>query len=209
MRIKSKTDVITNSSTEVFLLKENLDKTAEEINALYPEFKGILKKYEDLEDWEKEELSETVIDPNEKGDSWYYLYRSYLFEPKKLTPDFVVDGRKYFLTEEKDVLPIQKKFSREVLRKFPEVRGDLEFLRDPEENFYRIFDGRYILLARHHEEIQEWIDNNISEFPPYPVLLEVYRMKDIKDVKGFWIGMAEDTLCITPPESINYETFRL
>ena len=89
MKIKSRIDVITNSSTEVFILRHP-EENYEEINKLLQSqgFKGDVSKFtkeiwqsQKDSDYRLESLNVFFPDRESKNRAYYYLYKDYIFHP--------------------------------------------------------------------------------------------------------------------------------
>ena len=214
MRIKSKTDVITNSSTEVFILRHP-EENYEEINKLLHSqgFKGDVSKFT-KEIWESREDSDYRLeslnyffpDRESKNRAYYYLYKDYIFHPKSETPEKVFLGdSEHLVYPDLDVKgegELREKLTKEIL--IPYCKQELKdnsnsdhlisnfkkFLEDPVENF-SYYPGA-IIAFRCREEFQKWIDENIDLFPDYNLLLKMYDQNDISEFFGTWIDFFED-----------------
>lgn len=211
MRIKSKIDVITNSSTEVFILKSpETDK--DKINNFLQSrgFKGevskltkeIWEKYRE-EDWKLGYLDSFFPDKKSKNRGYYLLYRDYIFWPKSETPDiFEFDGETYTTYPDLEISgegKLREKITKELLIPcVEEMKAEMsspvnnidEFLRDPIKNF--VYCPWNIIEFRYREKFYSWIDNNINLFPDYNLLLNMYEKKDISEFFGDWIDFFED-----------------
>lgn len=214
MRIKSKTDVITNSSTEVFILRHP-EKNYEEINKLLHSqgFKGDVSKFT-KEIWESrkdsdyrlESLNYFFPDRESKNRAYYYLYKDYIFHPKSETPEKVFWGdSEHLVYPDLDVKgegELREKLIKDIL--IPYYKQELKnnsnsdylisnfkkFLEDPVENFS--YCPGDIMTFRYREEFQKWIDENIDLFPDYNLLLKMYDQNDISEFFGTWIDFFED-----------------
>lgn len=197
MKIKSKVDVITNSSTEVFILKSpETDK--DKINNFLQSrgFKGEVSKLtkERWEkhregDWKLEYLDDFFPDKKSKNRCYYLLYRDYIFSPKSETPDmFKFDGEGKL--REKIIKELLIPCVEEIKAERSSLVSIDKFLRDPVKNFIYCPDN--IIEFRYREKFYSWIDNNINLFPDYNLLLRMYEKKDISEFFGDWIDFFED-----------------
>ena len=178
MKIKSYSDVITNSSTEVFVyrgeIKENLNE--------YLSRKGVKgdvhffteegwEEYkEKINNYNYDDLYNCFADSKDKNYSWKRVYSEYLFT----TPG-----------------PLQDKLINELLLG---MAGDL---KEKKEKFLETKDLRYfpqyVLTYRHEQEFLEWIETNESLFPDYKDLQEKSRTFDISLLFDSWISFFDDT----------------
>ena len=214
MRIKSQTDVITNSSTEVFILRHP-EENYEEINKLLQSqgFKGDVSKFT-KEIWESREDSDYRLeslngffpDRESKNRAYYYLYKDYIFHPKSEVPEKVFLGdSEYLVYPDLDVKgegELREKLIKDIL--IPYYKQELKnnsnsdhlisnfkkFLEDPVENFS--YCPGDIMTFRYREEFQKWIDENIDLFPDYNLLLKMYDQNDISEFFGTWIDFFDD-----------------
>ena len=209
MKIKSKVDVITNSSTEVFILKSpETDK--DNINNFLQSrgFKGEVskltkerwEKYREG-DWKLEYLDDFFPDKKSKNRCYYLLYRDYIFSPKSETPKmFEFNGETYIIYPDLKVSgegKLREKITKELLIPcVEEMKAEMsslsidKFLRDPIKNF--VYCPWNIITFRYREKFYSWIDNNINLFPDYNLLLRMYEKKDISEFFGAWIDFFED-----------------
>ena len=214
MKIKSQTDVITNSSTEVFILRHP-EENCEEINKLLHSqgFKGDVSKFT-REIWQSQKDSDyrlgslNVFFParESKNRDYYHLYKDYIFHPKSEIPEKVFWGDpEYLVYPDLDVKgegKLREKLTKEIL--IPYCKQELKdnsnsdhlisnfkkFLEDPVENFS--YCPGVIMAFRYREEFQKWIDENIDLFPDYNLLLKMYGRNDISEFFGTWIDFFED-----------------
>ena len=211
MKIKSKIDVITNSSTEVFILKHpETDK--DKINNFLQShgFKGEVskltkerwEKYRE-EDWKLGYLDSFFPDKKSKNRCYYLLYRDYIFSPKSETPEmFEFDGETYTTYPNLKISgegKLREKIIKELLIPCAEeIKAEMsslvsiidKFLKDPIKNF-KYCPGD-IIAFRYQKKFYSWIDNNINLFPDYNLLLKMYEKKDISEFFGDWIDFFDD-----------------
>lgn len=214
MRIKSITDIITNSSTEVFILRHP-EEDYERINKFLQSqgFKGDVSKFT-KEVWQGREDSDYKLgslnsffpDRESKNRAYYYLYKDYVFYPKSETPEKVFWGDSEHIVypdlEVKGKGELREKLTKETL--IPYCKQELEdnsnsdhlvsnfkkFLEDPVENFS--YCPGAIMAFRYREEFQKWVDENIDLFPDYNLLLKMYGQNDISEFFGTWIDFFND-----------------
>lgn len=211
MKIKSQTDVITNSSTEVFILRHP-EENCEEINKLLHSqgFKGDVSKFT-REIWQSQKDSDYRLgslnvffpDRESKNRDYYHLYKDYIFHPKSEIPEKVFWGDLVYPDlDVKGEGKLREKLTKEIL--IPYCKQELKdnsnsdhlisnfkkFLEDPVENFS--YCPGVIMAFRYREEFQKWIDENIDLFPDYNLLLKMYGRNDISEFFGTWIDFFED-----------------
>ena len=101
MRIKSKIDVITNSSTEVFILQDsrNFSEVNKELQGLGYQgevFKLTKELYREKRDSGQIcELSNIFVDRENHNYAWFNLYLQHVFNPVEETPE-VFEGLEYY-----------------------------------------------------------------------------------------------------------------
>lgn len=211
MKIKSQTDVITNSSTEVFILRHP-EENYEEINKLLQSqgFKGDVSKFTKEiwqgrkdSDYRLESLNGFFPDRESKNRAYYRLYKDYIFHPKSEIPEKVFWG--YLVYPDLDVKgegKLREKLTKDILIPYCKkelkdnsnsdhlIRNFKKFLEDPVENFS--YCPGAIMAFRYREEFNIWIDENIDLFPDYNLLLKMYGRNDISEFFGTWINFFED-----------------
>ena len=214
MKIKSQTDVITNSSTEVFILRHP-EENYENINKLLHSqgFKGDVSKFTKEiwrgrkdSDYRLESLNDFFPDQESKNRAYYYLYKDYIFHPKSEIPEKIFwENSEYLIypvLEVKGEWELRKKFTKEILIPYckQELKNNLnpdhlisnfkKFLEDPVENFS--YCPEAIMAFQYREKFQKWVDENIDLFPDYSLLLKMYGQNDISEFFGTWINFFED-----------------
>ena len=225
MKIRSKIDVITNSSTEVFILQDsrNFSEVNKELQRLGYQgevFKLTKELYREKRNTGNIcQLSNIFVDKENYNYAWFDLYRSHVFNPVKETPE-IIEGIEYY-----DSLPydketeLQKKIKLELLDALAEENKSLKrfsgYLKSG--NIHDFPEFELSCNPDIKEKFKEWIENNIHEFPEYQKLLKMYDVYDIFEVIGNWIDFFDDD-CISPEkylgdvylnENINYSLTRL
>lgn len=215
MKIKSRIDVITNSSTEVFVLRDFRSE---------PEIKEILSKLgyqgevfkftenlwkEHLKSEEKnyrfEELSTVFCDSSSKDRGWVRLYIEYLTSPRKTDPQIFRD-REYF-EDENTIKDIHLKLIKEILvplaeNEYNRIRKDTSldtsyrekclkrFIDNPTEDY--VYNCPGYLLWKEEEKVVDFVEKNKDHFPEYSKLLRMYDMHDISELFGTWVDFFDD-----------------
>lgn len=225
MKIKSKIDVITNSSTEVFILQDprNFSEVNKKLQGLGYQgevFKLTKELYQEKKDSGQIcELSNVFVDQENYNYAWYDLYISHIFSPVKETP-IIFEGLEFY-----DPFPsnketnLQRKIKSELLDSLAEENKNLKRF----SNYIRTKDihvfPRYELSCNPEvkERFRVWVKNNIKEFPDYQRMLKMYDFYDISEVLENWIDFFDDD-CISPEKylgsvydnkNINYWLTRL
>lgn len=225
MKIKCKIDVITNSSTEVFILQDprNFSKVNKELQELGYQgevFKLTKELYQEKRDSGQIcELSNIFVDQENHNYAWFDLYLQHIFNPVEETPE-IFEGLEYY-----NSLPygretnLQCKIKSELLDSLAEENKTLkrfsDYLRTKDIHVF----PRYELSCSPEikEKFREWVESNIKEFPSYQKMLKMYNVYDISEVIGNWIDFFDDD-CISPDkylggvymnEIINYRLIRL
>ena len=225
MKIRSKIDVITNSSTEVFILQDsrNFSEVNKELQKLG--YQGEVFKLTKELYLEKRntgnicQLSNIFVDKENHNYAWFDLYRNYVFNPVKEIPE-IIEGLEYYnsLPYEKET-ELQRKIKSELLDTLAEENKSLkrfsEYLKSG--NIHDFPEFELSCNPEIKEKFKEWIENNIHEFPEYQTLLKMYDVYDMSEVIGNWIDFFDDD-CISPEkylgdvymnENINYSLTRL
>ena len=225
MKIRSKIDVITNSSTEVFILQDSrnfseVNKELQQLGYQGEVFKLTKELYQEKRNTGNIcQLSNIFVDKENHNYAWFYLYRSHVFNPVKETPE-IIEGIEYY-----DSLPynketeLQRKIKSELLDTLAEENKSLkrfsEYLKSG--NIHDFPEFELSCNPEIKEKFKEWIENNIHEFPEYQTLLKMYDFYDMSEVIGNWIDFFDDD-CISPEkylgdvymnENINYSLTRL
>ena len=201
MKIKSITDVITNSSTEVFILNDS--RTSSEIvnNDLKKfGFRGFVRKisredYYSEDSYYKNHLGYVLSDEEEKNYVWIYVYSSYLKEPKE--PEELDLGDKIKLKSYKiinDFGDLQKKFINDfsLLDKIKDKPNKSEVEKKFIENQERYFKYLNFLEYISKEDLITWFSTNINNFPDYKTLLDLSGIIDVSEIFGKWIDIIND-----------------
>lgn len=225
MKIKSKIDVITNSSMEVFILQDSrnfseVNKGLQKLGYRGEVFKLTKELYQEKKDSGQIcELSNIFVDQENHNYAWYDLYLQYIFNPVEETPE-VFEGLEYYnsLPYSKET-NLQGKIKFELLGSLAEENKNLkrfsDYLRTKDIHVF----PRYELSCNPEvkEKFREWVEDNIKEFPDYQKMLKMYNVYDISEVLGNWIDFFDDD-CISPEkylggvymnEDINYRLTRL
>lgn len=176
--VKSKTDVITNSSTEVFILKRP-GKTQEEVE----------KEVKDAKCWAKiqkfgkgliYDLDDYFPDKETKNYAYWNMYFNKLFELKN-----------------NRLIGFLKKQSKIVIGKIESGEWNLpDQTIDMYKRFLSTGDMMFAKnsLIRYHraEEIGEWIETHMDLFPSYEELLKEFDTFDVSELEGSWVDTFED-----------------
>lgn len=225
MKIRSKIDVITNSSTEVFILQDsrNFSEVNKELQKLGYQgevFKLTKELYQEKRNTGNIcQLSNIFVDQENHNYAWFDLYRNYVFNPVKEIPE-IIEGLEYYdsLSYNKET-NLQRKIKSELLDTLAEENKSLkrfsEYLKSG--NIHDFPEFELSCNPDIKEKFKKWIENNIHEFPEYQKLLKMYNVYDISEVIGNWIDFFDDD-CISPEkylgdvymnENINYSLTRL
>ena len=132
MKIRSKIDVITNSSTEVFILQNSrnfseVNKELQQLGYQGEVFKLTKELYQEKRNTGNIcQLSNIFVDKENHNYAWFYLYRNHVFNPVKETPE-IIEGIEYY-----DSLPynketnLQRKIKSELLDTLAEENKSLK-----------------------------------------------------------------------------------
>lgn len=225
MKIRSKIDVITNSSTEVFILQDprSFSEVNKELQGLGYQgevFKLTKELYQEKRDSDEIcELSSIFVDRENHNYAWFDLYLQHIFNPVEETPE-IFEGLEYYnsLPYNKET-DLQNKIKSELLDSLAEENKTLkrfsDYLRTKDIHVF----PRYELSCNPEvkEKFRGWVENNIKEFPDYQKMLKMYNVYDISEVLGNWIDFFDDDY-ISPEkylggvymnENINYWLTRL
>ena len=203
MKIKSISDVITNSSTEVFVLRDPR-KSSEEVNNYlrdigFPYRVSLFTK--DTSDSDIcTEINDIFCNRETKNHSWYYLYLNFLNFPKSITPleRKLNSGeilRVYPNEEGEELNDLQKKFVEDfdliekVKSDNPTFYAKQEFIKHPTKHNFSCINLHGYLSK---DEIMSWIVKNEDLFPEYNLLLEMSDKHDITSVYNTWVAIIPD-----------------
>lgn len=221
--VQSVSDVVTNSSSEVFIL--NTDKTCEEINSTlngftygfrYPEvfnlkeYREWRKKYRNGEIQDTDNYPGTIFeiadgwfrDPEDEEDL-FELRKDFLFHPFEIIDygnGLIVHSFSYYYKE-----PIQDAFINYINANWDKVGDRInKALTDANEETVSYIDWE--TLHANNYWIEEAIEDEIREFlknytGPKPTVWDVPRNEDVTRLDGCVLVVSEDD------NSIPYETW--
>ncbi len=209
MKIRSVTDVITNSSTEVFILKD--PRNSDEVNKMLKDlgYRGeVIKLTKDYYQENKEndnnlsQLDNIFVDPENYNSAWFEMYTRHIFYPEVDTPKELIQS---FKTEVLDLVAEEnKKLSRFSL-----------YLQTKDPRDFPSYDLVYGEKGK--ERFKNWVLRNKTMLPDYQDLLGMFWFHDISEILDSWIDFFEDD-CISPSkylggvydnDEINYTCVRL
>ncbi len=151
VKVKSKTDVITNSSTEVYMMndKNSLKSIKNLVNA-FLEKGGSTQTFDDLFTAETDFNRDSTFDEYEDVRQELPYWRKKDFEPYK-----------EFLTPELELLPWDS-LSEEQIRKFAKIHSERDDLYEP------LMDNGYVFKAKNEsdKELAELLNGIISIYTP-------------------------------------------
>ena len=225
--IKSIIDVVTNSSTEVFILQDsrNYDEVNENLKNLG--YQGeVIKLTKELfqelkySDPTIQELNYTLVDREIHNFAWFRLYRNHIFNPVEEIPRIDKDGFEYYIpVDYEKETPLQHKIKLEFLDQLVEKCQDdgLFYSYKKTKNIHVFPRQIFFNNPKIKEKFKSWIENNINEFPDYKKLLKMYDANDISDILGNWYDFFDDDLMpikeylgdVLGNKNFNYKLIRL
>lgn len=232
MKLTSISDVITNSSTEVFIIPNSKGHSVEEIIDITHIHAGdiFVVSEEDLEQFRKskedmeilgELLDIRYLDAKIPNYAFYHLMWCYIFDPRKLTPETIIDSfevRLEYLPLE-EMTDLHKDFSKDLNQNWEDLMKhymkEIEKKSSTNYDLYmkdRIAQSCSMLsigglnavksdVSPYDVFFQEWVNKNRDRFPDIHLLNQIYQnYPSVEMAKGCIYGVFED--CDLSPSDV-------
>lgn len=178
--------------TKVFVLqtdKEDINNILKELNYKGYVFKLTKELYE--RKYKYGILGHIFVDRDIYNDAWFDLYENHIFNPVKEDPWILGDYKIYNNLPYDEETELQKRIKSDFLDKLTEENKTCKmffrYLASKDVHDFPRFalDGNSL----RKERFRSWISKNISLFPEYKKLLEMYDFHDISEIFGSYVDI--------------------
>lgn len=180
--------------TKVFVLQSQSDDVKEKLREYG--YKGdCFKLTKDLYEkkFKNSILGNIFVDQDIYNDAWFDLYENHIFNPVKDLPWVLGDYKIYNYLPYSVETNLQKRIKSDFLDKLSEenkiCKRFSRYLNSKDIHDFPRFD-----LEIRKEQFRNWIIDNISLFPDYRKLLEMYNFHDISEIFDSWIDIFKDPI---------------